>query len=112
MAIKHVSTISISVGMDDNRVPEEIHWNATDGGIVNEPSDAMMLSVWDANEQETLRIDLWTKTMPMNEMKRFYQQTFVSMADSYQRATSDENMAEQMRAFAEYMAREIEKDEK
>jgi gliding motility-associated protein GldC len=111
MAIKHVSNITIEVGMDENRVPEEIKWSASDGGIANEPSDSLMLSFWDANAQETLRIDLWTKTMPLNEMKRFYQQTFLSMADSYLRATNDEELADQMRQFADYMAEKIQEKE-
>ena len=37
-----------------------------------------MLSVWDAvKTQETLRIDLWTKDMPVDEMKLFFHQTLV-----------------------------------
>ncbi|RZV63184.1 MAG: gliding motility protein GldC, partial [Flavobacteriaceae bacterium] len=61
---KHKSTISLTVELDDNRIPEKLNWTAEDGGIENEEAKAMMLSVWDSKTQETLRIDLWTKDMP------------------------------------------------
>ena len=45
----------------------------------------MMLAVWDAKTQETLRIDLWTKDMPVDEMKVFFHQTLVAMSDTFNR---------------------------
>ena len=50
----------------------------------------MMLSVWDNVAQESLRIDLWTKDMPVDEMKVFFHQTLVAMSDTFNRATQDE----------------------
>ena len=64
----------------------------------------MLLSIWDHAAQETLRIDLWTKDMPVDEMKKFFHQTLVAMADTYERATEDEKMAATMRDFCEYFA--------
>ncbi len=55
------STIELHVELDENRVPEKLTWTAPDGGINNEEAKAMMLSVWDSEAQETLRIDLWLK---------------------------------------------------
>ena len=72
MAIVHTSKIEFSVELDENRVPENIHWSAEDGGIQNEASKAIMLSVWDSVQKDTLRIDLWTKDMPVDEMKQFF----------------------------------------
>ena len=60
------STIQLEVELDENRIPEKLHWTAQDGGVKNEEAKAMMLSVWDSNAQETLRIDLWTKDMPVD----------------------------------------------
>ena len=37
-------------------------------------------------------------------MKRFFHQTFLSMADSYDRATDEKEMAEDIRDFALYFA--------
>ena len=75
MAVVHTSEIKLKVGLDENRVPEELSWSAQDGGVDNEEAKAMMLSVWDSKAQESLRIDLWTKDMPVDGMKVFFHQT-------------------------------------
>lgn len=102
------STIELTVELDENRVPEKLHWSAEDGGINNEEAKAMMLSVWDQNQQETLRIDLWTKDMPVDEMQIFFHQTLVSMANAYKRATQDEKMYDTMKDFCDYFAEKLE----
>jgi gliding motility-associated protein GldC len=108
MAVKHTSEIKFTIGLDDNKVPEEISWNAKDGGINNEPSKAVMISVWDHKQKDTLRMDLWTKDMPVDEMKQFYHQTLVSMAESFERATDDAKMSATMKDFCDYFAEKLE----
>jgi len=83
MAITHNSEVIFHINLDENKIPENISWTAKDGGIENEPSKAVMISVWDHNHQDTLRMDLWTQEMPMDKTKQFYHQTLVSMADTY-----------------------------
>jgi gliding motility-associated protein GldC len=102
------SEIKFNVELDENRVPEKLTWSAQDGGIDNEEAKALLLSIWDSNAQETLRIDLWTKDMPVDEMKKFFHQTLVAMADTFQRATDDEKMADTMRDFCDYFAEKME----
>lgn len=102
------SEIKIVVELDDNRVPEKLKWTARDGGVEEEESKAIMLSVWDSNAQESMRIDLWTKDMPVDEMKVFYHQTLVSMADTFERATGDKKMSETMKDFCDYFAEKLE----
>lgn len=87
------SEIKFTVNLDQNKIPETLAWTAIDGGIENEETKALLISVWDNKAKETLRIDLWTKDMPVDEMKQFFHQTLVAMADTYQRATNDEKMA-------------------
>ncbi len=108
MAVEHTSKITFTVGLDENKIPEEISWNAEDGGIKDEDSKAIMLSVWDHKKKDTLRMDLWTKDMPVDEMKQFFHQTLVSMAGSFQRATNDEKMSATMRDFCDYFAEKLE----
>ncbi|MFN4198180.1 MAG: gliding motility protein GldC [Flavobacterium sp.] len=98
------SDIKFHIALDENRVPETLEWSAPDGGIENAPSKAVLISVWDHLAKETLRIDLWTKDMPVDEMKQFFHQTLVAMADTYQRATNDDKMADTMRDFCDYFA--------
>jgi len=108
MATEKNSEITIKVGLDANKVPEELHWNAPDGGIENQEAKAIFLSVWDAKEEESLRIDLWTKDMPVDQMKVFFHQTLVSMTQTYYRATQDQKMTDTMKDFTDYFAEKLE----
>jgi gliding motility-associated protein GldC len=102
------SKIELNVELDENRVPEKLNWSAQDGGIDNEEAKAVMLSVWDSKTQETLKIDLWTKDMPVDEMKLFFHQTLVTMSDTFLRATQDEKMTATMKDFCDYFAEKLE----
>jgi gliding motility-associated protein GldC len=108
MSVKHNSEVKFSIGLDENKVPEEMSWTAIDGGINNEPSKAVMISVWDHKKKDTLRMDLWTKDMPVDEMKQFYHQTLVSMAESFERATDDAKMGATMKDFCDYFAEKLD----
>ncbi|AWX45278.1 hypothetical protein HME9304_02290 [Flagellimonas maritima] len=108
MAVEHTSEIKLTVGLDENRVPEKLNWSAQDGGIENEEAKAMMLSVWDSKNRESLKIDLWTKDMPVDEMKIFFHQTLVTMSDTFMKATQDEKMTATMKDFCEYFAEKLE----
>lgn len=96
--------ITIEVELDENHVPEKITWNAEDGGIHKEETKATMVSVWDDQKGEALRIDLWTKEMPVDHMKRFFHQTLISMGDSYEKATGEDDVAAWMYGIAEEFA--------
>ena len=105
---KKKSEISITVETDENKIPEKLSWSAQDGGVENEEAKAVLLSLWDAENQETLRIDLWTKDMPMDEMKKFFHQTLVTMSDTFYRATQDEKMTATMKDFCDYFAEKLD----
>ena len=95
------STISINVQMDENRVPASISWNASDTTLEHaQKAKAMMLSFWDGSEKTALRIDLWTKDMMIDEMADFFYQTMMTMADSYGRATKEDETVDEMKKFA------------
>jgi gliding motility-associated protein GldC len=101
------SKIEISVNLDDNKIPEKILWSAEDGNIKDKESKALFLSVWDSEKKESLRIDLWTKEMPLDEMKIFFHQTLVAMSDTFNRATQDEKMTATMKDFCDYFAEKL-----
>ncbi|MDA9563745.1 gliding motility protein GldC [Flavobacteriales bacterium] len=92
------SDINFKVHLDENQVPEKIEWAASDAGEES-TCDAVMLSLWDEKEKNTLRIDLWTKEMTVDDMKRFFHQSIVTMADTFERATNEGEMAKEMREF-------------
>jgi gliding motility-associated protein GldC len=102
------SEIRFNIELDENRVPEKLTWSAQDGGVQAEEAKAIMLSIWDGKAKETMRIDLWTKDMPVDEMKIFFHQTLVAMSDTFKRATDDEKMSDTMKDFCDYFAEKLE----
>lgn len=87
--------------MDENRVPEKISWHAADTTLEKQQiAKAFMLSFWDGAEKTALRIDLWTKSMMVDEMADFFYQTIMTMADTYDRATHNHEMVNDLKTFA------------
>jgi gliding motility-associated protein GldC len=103
-----ISEINIKVGLDENKIPEKLHWSAPGGDVENQEAKAMLLSVWDPKAKEALRIDLWTKDMPMDEMKVFFHQTLTAMAGTFQRATNDDKMSATMLDFCDFFAEKLD----
>lgn len=102
----------IDVELDDQNAPQNIKWTG-DGASEPKEAKAMLLSLWDAKALDTLRIDLWTKDMPLSHMKGFYHQVLVSLAKTYERATGDVEAAESILDFAEeFTKKNIEKNKK
>jgi gliding motility-associated protein GldC len=96
------SSIVIDVELDENRIPQNIEWKATESTSENpQKAKAVMLSLWDGADRSALRIDLWTQKMMVDEMADFYYQTFMTMADTFQRATKQTELVENMKKFAE-----------
>ena len=102
-----ISEIKFKVELDENKVPEKLTWDAQDGGVEHEDTKAVLISVWDPINKETLKMDLWTKDMPLDDMQHFFHQTLLSMSDTFMRATNDEKMTATMRDFCEYFAEKL-----
>ncbi len=96
------STITINVALDEDKVPQEINWQATDSTAdTAQKAKAMMLAFWDGADKSAMRIDLWTKDMMVDEMADFFYQTITTMADTYNRATRHTELVEDMKKFAQ-----------
>ena len=108
MAIHKKTKITIDVNLDENNIPEEMRWTAPDGGVSDMDTKAMLLSFWDSENQETLKMDLWVKEMPVDQMQLFFHQTLVSLSDTFYRATQDEKMTANMKDFCDYFAEKLE----
>jgi gliding motility-associated protein GldC len=95
------STITIDVLLDEKRVPDQINWKATESTADSEKkAKAMMLSLWDGAEKTALRVDLWTREMMVDEMGDFFYQTFMTMADTLDRATHQQELVDDIKNFA------------
>ncbi|HEX8316024.1 MAG TPA: gliding motility protein GldC [Flavisolibacter sp.] len=96
------STIQIEVELDEQKVPTNIQWKATDSTVEKpQQAKAFILSLWDGADKAALRIDLWTQKMMVDEMADFYYQTLMTMADTFQRATKMTALTDEMKADAE-----------
>ena len=103
------SEIKFNVTLDENKLPEAINWQAGDSEMPSvNPCKAIMLSIWDHADKSTLRIDLWTKDMPLDDMKRFFYESFMTMADTYERASSDEDAAKTIRDLAKDFGHKVD----
>ncbi len=101
--------INIEVELDEKNIPSDITWNATDlNGYEEASCRAMLLALWDHNNKDTLRLDLWTRDMTVDEMKIFFHQTLVTMADTLENSTNDERISGDMRDFCAYFAEKMD----
>ena len=104
--------VKFNINLDDNHLPEKISWTATDGPQEDgKECKAFAIALWDKEEKNTLRIDLWTKDMPIDEMHTFYLQNLMTLTDSYQRATNNPEIKEEMLNFCKAQAEKIRKYE-
>ena len=102
------SAINIEVGLNDNNLPIEMRWSATDTGSQAQRARAMFLSFWNPDEKNTMKIDLWTKDMSIEEMKQFFHQTLLTMADTFEKATGETNITEDLRDYCYHFAEKME----
>lgn len=100
------SQIRIDVHLDDHLVPERIEWEADDQPGKNTAKSAL-IGLWDEKEANSMRIDLWTKSMTTDEMKAFFHQNLLTLADTFERATGEKEMAGHMRAFGRYFGEKM-----
>ncbi|HEX8657954.1 MAG TPA: gliding motility protein GldC, partial [Hymenobacter sp.] len=105
------SEIRFSIALDDNKVPEAISWSATDAGPDIHFAKAINIALWDREQVGTMKIDLWTKDMPVDEMKRFCVDNIGSMAENIVTATDDKEMAAKMRALCKELSDYLDRQE-
>jgi gliding motility-associated protein GldC len=106
--IKRISTIKIDVVLNENNVPQQLKWTAEDGKVNDEEARAMLLSLWDARSKNTMKIDLWTTEMSIDEMKIFFHQTLLTLADTFEKATGETKIVEDLRDYCYHFAEKME----
>ncbi len=104
------STIKVDIHLDEQNVPSGIEWMATDNpqGSETSPAKAMLLSFFDSQTKDTLKIDIWTTELQIHEMDRFMYQTLRGLADTYYRATNNQQLASVMQQFVQYFGEKTE----
>ncbi|MGB3617740.1 MAG: gliding motility protein GldC [Catalinimonas sp.] len=106
------SEINITVELDGKGVPERIRWDAPDRPDDVAPhTKALALSLWDDNSNQTINRNIWDKKVQVGEMKRFVINTMVSLAETLEFATGDQQGAADIRALCEELARRVVDEE-
>tara|TARA_B100000902_G_scaffold291578_1_gene277932 strand:+ start:4345 stop:4668 length:324 start_codon:yes stop_codon:yes gene_type:complete len=96
--------IILEVELDENKLPVDIEMQTNNEDKVK-VIKALMFSAWQAEKKETLRVDLWTKDMPVNDMFIMNHQTLIGMANSLERATGNTEIAEGLRDYCAWFAK-------
>ena len=82
------SNLNIVFDLDENQIPDKISWESlTDSKKSKHDAKAAFLSFWDRNDENAMSLNLWTKDISIEEMSKFYFQTFITMADNFEKAT-------------------------
>lgn len=103
------SKIVFNVGLDKDNLPVKINWEADDADVDGQQdAKALILSLWDGLQQNALRIDLWTTEMKVDEMNLFLFQTLSTLGDTYERATNNKDLADEIREFAHHFGHRAE----
>ena len=86
-------------------------WSATDADIIDKETSAMILSFWDKESGSAMRMDLWTDKMMVDEMKMFFYQTLLTMADNFKRATGEDAIVEDLKDYCAHFAEKMKLSE-
>ena len=97
-------TLKFEIELDENHLPINIEMNSSDSDTNEKNIKTLMISAWAAQTKETLKIDLWTKDMPVNDMFIMYHQTMSGMAASLEKATGNERLAGALRDYCAFFA--------
>jgi gliding motility-associated protein GldC len=102
------SNINFTIQLDNNNVPDKIFWDATDKPDPElSETKSISIALWDHTQKNTLRIDLWAKDMPVEEMKKFYIDCIGGLAQSMLTSTGDEVMANETNALCQRLVEHV-----
>ena len=97
----NTSEINIKVYLGEDNVPETIEWESNQGKEgVKKKCDSFLLSVWDSNDHNTYKIDLWTKKMLVDDMNIHFFQTLMTMSETYLKATNEKEVSDLLKDMA------------
>ena len=103
------SEIKFTIQLDEKKMPKKIEWEADDAGFEGKkPCSTMMISLWDKEEKITMGIDLWTKEMMVDDMNIHFYQIFTKMADTYFKATGNNEAASLIQEFSSQFAAKLD----
>lgn len=106
-----VSEIKFKVHLDEQSIPDKIEWDADHKDTPGwSETKSISISLWDQTNKNSLRMDLWSKEMPVDEMKRFYVDCVGGLAQSILNATGDEYMAKELNEVCDKLVEHVRKE--
>tara|TARA_B100000482_G_C12549925_1_gene275769 strand:- start:682 stop:1005 length:324 start_codon:yes stop_codon:yes gene_type:complete len=98
--------LKFEVELDENNLPNSIKMleDQAKNSAIN--LKALMIAAWDAKRKETLRVDIWTKDMPVNDMFILYHQNMMGMATSLEKSTGQDKLAQALRDYCDFFAKQ------
>lgn len=100
--MSRTAEIKVTVDLDGNNLPTRIEWSATDAeSDVPVECQSLMLSVWDSASRSSAAIDLWTAETTVDDMNLHFFQMFHKLADTYRRATHNDDVARRIQEFGD-----------
>ena len=102
--------LHFSIELDDKNIPDKIFWLATD----NNPEEkvyetkGIAVSIWDQDQKNTMKLDLWTKEMQVDEMKKFCIEMLVGLGETLKVATGDDFMVNEISEVAKKLRKHHE----
>ncbi|MDQ3142906.1 MAG: gliding motility protein GldC [Bacteroidota bacterium] len=101
--------LTIEVQLDANKIPEKITWiSAENDTSTAQEAKAILISFLEKETLDTMKLDLWTKEMQVQEMDRFMYHTINALADTYKNATNNVGLANDLRNFAHHFGEKTE----
>ena len=99
-------TLKFEVELDENNLPNSIKMLEDQENNSAIDLKALMIAAWDAKRKETLRVDIWTKDMPVNDMFILYHQNLMGMATSLEKSTGQDKLAQALRDYCDFFAKQ------
>jgi len=112
MHFMKTSEIKFRIELDETNTPQKIEWFASDAtdGVMQE-TKSIFLSIWDPKEKETLRLDLWTKDMLVEDMDMQFFQTLLTLSETYAKAVQNNMVIEETKKFCNDLAKKLSEAE-
>ena len=105
--------IKFKISLDSANIPEKIEWDADEKEDVGlSETKSISIALWDNDQKNTLRIDLWTKDMPVDEMKRFYIDCLGGISQTLLNATGDEFMSTEINTLCDKLVAHVKLETK
>ena len=99
-------TLKFEVELDENNLPNSIKMLEDQENNSAIYLKALMIAAWDAKRKETLRVDIWTKDMPVNDMFILYHQNMMGMATSLEKSTGQDKLAQALRDYCDFFVKQ------